>query len=561
VHASHIVVAGNGSDGELRHAAIELEVFRDVLRQMFPSQRLASPVPATVVLFGDDASFARFKPVDQNGRRVDAVVGYFMPLADTNYIVANVHRDGAFSLEVAFHEYTHYLLEQNSRDIPLWFNEGVADYYSTFRVEPATGLSVIGTPPASRVAWLRSHSLLPLETLLSTSSAIGLFQTQDRATFYAQSWALVHYLTLGNDGRRHGQLDAYLNNLERGLPIDRAFKSAFDCGYGQLEQELRQYIRSPHWATQTVRVDAGLAPETASVEPMAEADAGAMLADMLVRARAREAEGAIADVLALDPSHPQARLSQALLRLQQQREIEAIDELQALAGEDATSFSVHLHLASALMAVGRGEEAARAAEHAVALNSESPSAWFCLAEAAAVSGAQEQADRAMARLQQLRANPDRYRQRAEDLFRLGLDAAAVRDAHAFLDRVGWSSERAPRAALVAALAHRRLGQTSEADDVLRRIRAFVRHGSWTESVLDYFQARLTAGELLSRAKDDAEKTEAHTFVGLDDERAGRRDEALSHLGWVRKRGVTASPERAFALGALSRLEKTTGLAK
>lgn len=558
VRSAHFVMAGNGSDNELRQAATEMESFRQVLQQMFPSLRLTSPAPTRIILFGDDGSFARFQPADRSGRRVGTVVGYFMPLPDTNYIIANVHGGRAFSLDVLFHEYTHYVLDQNAHSVPLWFNEGVADYYSTFRLDPATGLRVVGTPPASRLSWLRRSALLPLEKMLSSHGAARLLQDQqDRATFYAESWALVHYLTLGDDGRRQGQMDAYLENLDRGLPIGEAFRAAFNCTYRQMEQELRRYIGSARLPALTVRTDTDAPPAVRPVTAMTEVDARAMLADVLVRLHAREADEAIAGALAREPANRQARLSLALLRLQQQREGDAVDLLEALAREDGGDYAVQLNLVAALMEARRYDEATDAAERAAALNCESPTAWFRIAEAAEAAGREKQADEAMARAQRLRPNPDRYRERAYDLFRLGLNAAAARDARAFLDRTGWGNEQTPRVALLMAVAERRLGQFADADTLLERVRTVVESGSWMESLVLYLQAQLTAPQLLSMAREPAEKTEAHTYIALEADLAGHCQEALSHLHWVRDQGNTTSTEYALALGALKRLETTT----
>jgi len=558
VRSEHFVMAGNGSENELRRAAAEMESFHQALHQMFPSLRLTSPDTARIILFGDDGAFSRFQPTDRNGRRVGTVVGCFMPLADANYILANVHRGHDFSLEVLFHEYTHYVLAQNGHSIPLWFNEGVADYYSTFRVDPATGLRVIGTPPGSRLAWLRRCELLPLEAMLSARGAVQLFEAQqDRATFYAQSWALVHYLTLGNDGRRQGQVEAYLGNLERGLPLDEAFRAAFHCSYRELEQELQRYIASAQLPALTVRVEDAAPSAAAQVAPMAESDARAMLADVLVRLHSGEAEEAIAGILAREPAHQQARLALARLRLQQQRESDAIDLLDALARDagGGGGYAVQLNLASALIGAGRYDEAVAAAERAAALEGEAPMAWLRMAEAAEAAGRAAQADAAMAKADCLRPNPDRYRERAYDLFRLGLDAAAARDAHAFLARVGWSNQHAASTALLAVLAHRRLGQLPEADRLLADARVNVEAGSWAENMVAYFQSQLTSPQLLSRARELTEKTEAHACIGLQEELAGHKREALAHLRWVKEQGCATSPEYALALRALKRLEK------
>jgi Flp pilus assembly protein TadD len=289
---------------------------------------------------------------------------------------------------------------------------------------------------------------------------------------------------------------------------------------------------------------------------MLQADADALQADLLSRlGSGDDAEKAARLALALDPEHPQARLALAKVRLLQGRSKEAIELLETLVDKPSVNLGAQMALASALIAAGRYEEAVQPAERAVQLNDQAASAWYSLSLALAVLDRDRQADSAMQRYLELEPSPEVYHTRAYLLFRLGKDAAAARDAKAFLERAGWGHESAPYIAFLSALAYRRLGQNAEADAVLERARPAVTSGTWTEKVLDYMQRRMTTDAFLSRAKENGEKTEAHTYIGFDLAVAGKRDEAVVHFKWVQKQGSRNYVEYPMAVAELERLEK------
>src|SRR5215475_12693154 len=61
--------------------------------------------------------------------------------------------------------------------------------------------------------------------------------------FYAESWATVHYLLFGAEGKRRNQFTQLLAALSRGEPFEDSFGEAFQTDYGTLEDEVREYIR------------------------------------------------------------------------------------------------------------------------------------------------------------------------------------------------------------------------------------------------------------------------------------------------------------------------------
>jgi tetratricopeptide (TPR) repeat protein len=341
------------------------------------------------------------------------------------------------------------------------------------------------------------------------------------------------------------------------LPFERAFTEAFQCTYDQLESELRTYVNARTLPGVGIRRTSTEELEAADMQSMLQADADALQADLLSRlGSGDDAEKAASRALALDPEHPQARLALAKVRLWQGRSAEAIALLETLVGKPSVNLGAQIALASALTGAGRYEEAVQPAERAVQLNDQAASAWYALSLAFAVLDRQRQADLAMQRYLELEPSPESYHTRAYLLFRLGKDAAAARDVKAFLERAGWGHESAPYVAFLSALAYRRLGQNADADAVLERARPAVTPGSWTEKVLDYMQRRLTADAFLSRARENGEKTEAHTYIGFDLAIAGRRDEAVVHFKWVQKQGSRNYVEYPMAVAELERFEKS-----
>src|SRR4051794_12233997 len=123
-----LVVVGNARESDLQRVGVEIERFRQALQTMFPGIRLDAPVPTTVVVFRDDHALTPFKP-RVRGKPLDNVAGYFTSLPHANYIVLAPSGYQPFTFQLIFHEYTHYIINRNFKRLPLWLNEGLAEFY------------------------------------------------------------------------------------------------------------------------------------------------------------------------------------------------------------------------------------------------------------------------------------------------------------------------------------------------------------------------------------------------------------------------------------------------
>jgi hypothetical protein len=128
--------------------ALRFEQFREVVTQLLPAALRAGSAPVVVIVFPDMRSYRPFMPV-ANGRTV-LVDGFFVDGADTNYITLNIEA-GEQAFPVVFHEYSHLLLSSAFAHAPLWFNEGLAEYFSTFEVAGGGRRVLLGKPLA--VMW------------------------------------------------------------------------------------------------------------------------------------------------------------------------------------------------------------------------------------------------------------------------------------------------------------------------------------------------------------------------------------------------------------------------
>src|SRR5207237_10249263 len=123
VSSKHFTLIGNASDKEIRQVATRLEQFRDVFERLFTNAKFNTPVPTTVIVFKSMGSYKPFNPGNN--------AGYFQKGEDVNYITLTTDAtQNPFS--VIYHEYVHLLLDNISGNVPTWFNEGLAEYYSAF---------------------------------------------------------------------------------------------------------------------------------------------------------------------------------------------------------------------------------------------------------------------------------------------------------------------------------------------------------------------------------------------------------------------------------------------
>jgi tetratricopeptide (TPR) repeat protein len=219
-----------------RNIAFDLEELHAVLAGL-TTPRLNSPTPVFVYVFQNDDAFTPYKNLYLG--KPASVSGYFVRRPQANYIAINGDRRRDAS-GIVYHEYVHHFAANNLSGLPVWFEEGLSELYQSFRV--SGGKVQLGFADPIHLMRLNTTSLIPFNEFMAIHHNSPLYNERDRkGIFYAQSWALVHYLLVGSDERRP-EAHRFINLVTSGVPQTEAFDTAFSTDLAGLEDELRRYV-------------------------------------------------------------------------------------------------------------------------------------------------------------------------------------------------------------------------------------------------------------------------------------------------------------------------------
>ncbi|MEM1181331.1 MAG: DUF1570 domain-containing protein [Acidobacteriota bacterium] len=312
VQTRNFTLFGDASERQMQTVATSLESLRAFLDQM-SQDRVQAPVPTIIYVFRNRRSFEDYEPRDFSGEP-RGFTGYFHGASHANYIAIDGSRRKELG-RVAQHEYTHFFASYRLPPIPLWFNEGLAQFYESF--EAKKDHVNIGKILPHHLAWFEDRPLMPLLDLLAVKPHSPEYNEASHLTrFYAQSWALVHYLFLeAEDGR--AQLARFLE-LERRLPLAEAFGQAFGRSPTALEEELRAYVRSRRFTYRRSDLPPSVVDLKIAAQPLSEAEALARLGELLAVQgvfRYKSANAHFRRALELNPSEIRAHVGLGLAEM------------------------------------------------------------------------------------------------------------------------------------------------------------------------------------------------------------------------------------------------------
>jgi len=269
IHSANFTVISHV--GEKR--GIEIAQHCEQLRAEFSilMDRTSTNDPAPLLIFalnGEKEVGELTGADDRNSKHA----GLFLARADESFILIDASTD---PWAAAFHEYTHELLNANaSSNVQTWFDEGFAEYLSTF--ETRGGRADVGRVPVGELQFLRRNGkLLRLADLVrvnrnsETYNRSGLLQEM----FYAQSWLLVHYLF---DHQLIGRAQSFFDLMAAGIPLDDAAQKAFGMSSAKLEDELLAYAKGERFRFFSLPASRESPSASTSVQPLSDITVSAL---------------------------------------------------------------------------------------------------------------------------------------------------------------------------------------------------------------------------------------------------------------------------------------------
>ena len=352
VESKNFHLIGNATEQDIREVGAQLEQFREVFRRLLTNFNFNSPVPTNVVVFKDKLTFSEYKPVNSEGKRTEWAAGYFQSGEDANYIVLTIEGKKADIYRTIFHEYVHFLVNnQIGRvNMPPWFNEGLAEYYELTEIEEAKR-AVLGKIDEKHLALLRKNKLISFETFINTDYYSLYRRNKDEAVlFYAQAWALTHFLRHGNSGSRSSQMLKFIELIAAGGKSGESFQKTFQIDYADLENDLKKYIERKSFSTSSINFDNKLDFDRAmQTSTVTNAESKAVLGDLLFHInRLTEAATHLDEALRLDGKSVLANTSLGLVKIKQNDFTEAGKYFEKALAINDKNYLTHFRYAYAL---------------------------------------------------------------------------------------------------------------------------------------------------------------------------------------------------------------------
>src|SRR6266436_5520188 len=244
VRSPHFVVASNAGEKEARRIADQFEQIRSLFHTAFGSLRVDPAQPVVILAAKNENTMKMLLPEDWEVKGHVHPAGLYQQGEDKHYVILQLDSAGANPFHSLYHEYTHALMHLNFTGLPLWLDEGLAEFYGNSRLGEKE--SRIGTIDETHLYILGQNKLLPIEMLLNVEESSPYYNEANQASvFYAESWALVHYLMLDPEAQQRQLLKNFLASWDKSGNQMEAAQLAFgDLGhFGKVIQAYSQQRR------------------------------------------------------------------------------------------------------------------------------------------------------------------------------------------------------------------------------------------------------------------------------------------------------------------------------
>lgn len=350
----HFLVVTDGSERQGRQLALHFEAIRSVFEQTL-GLRVESGKPFVVMGFKDEKSMRALMPEYWEKKGGVRPAGGFRPGGDRIYAFIRLDAGGEGPYRVVYHEYTHMVLHLSFRSLPLWLEEGLAEFYGTSTIGDKDVR--LGRPKAESIMALREGKRIPLDELFLANHDSPYYSEASKARmFYAQSWALTHYLMLAEDtgAGQPSRISRFLSLLGRGVAEDEAILQVFGDA-ADLQAALGRYMESQAFPVILIKAKSAASAMDYGARALSPAEAAARLGDFLLHeGRTDAAKPLLEEALRLQPDLAAAQESMGSLFLQKGEGAEALRWFEKAIAGDAASFLAYYYHAM-LILTERGE--------------------------------------------------------------------------------------------------------------------------------------------------------------------------------------------------------------
>jgi len=320
LRSPNFIVVTNDNEKHARLVAREFELIRAVFLQYF-GRTGRTDRAITILAAKDEPTLRSLVPEFWEKKNSMHPAGIFLNGVDANYVGlrldVSLNQEAFVPYEAVYHEYVHYLMRRLRSQLPLWMVEGLAEFYGNTRIESKQVL--VGAPSPMNVALLREKQLLPISTLFDVDASSPYYHEESKTSiFYAESWALTHYLITRDWKEKTHRVNDFVELLGKG--VDQKEAAGRTIGDSEsLEPVLQKYVQRFLFTAEGLeppRID----ENAFQTRELSEAESLAARADFMAHDRHyTEAQAMLEESLKLDPKLPSAYASMGFLCFQQRK--------------------------------------------------------------------------------------------------------------------------------------------------------------------------------------------------------------------------------------------------
>jgi len=297
IHSTHFTVITDAGENRGREVALRFEQMRTEFAILLSKDRLNQSIPLTILALNNDQAYYQLAPLRQ-GQPID-VPGFFLPGEDQDFIVLNMSEPESW--RAVARDLSLMFLNCNYPPAQGWFDEGLAEYFSSIRVDnkqveigadpdarrpPSANTQDQSDPHSTKslTELLGGETWIPLTDLFAAKHAASVGVPVANPTIYeAESWAVVHYLL---HEKRLPEIGTYFGLvLNQHLKPEEAIQQAYGMSATQLEKTVKDYFQARSTSGLVDRSPVSVGPEDSTVtsKSMPESDARVLYAGIQVR--------------------------------------------------------------------------------------------------------------------------------------------------------------------------------------------------------------------------------------------------------------------------------------
>lgn len=250
VKSPNFIIITDLNEEKARHLIEDLEAYRHFSIEMMGLDIINNLSPLKIFAISSNSNFRKLDlPENWAGVFSLDLFGY-SAIANVNGYT-NSMKNTNFGRQVLFHEYNHFLVRftQNAKHVPMWYDEGMAEYWGTFKFDgekvyvgdfAAIAFRAYDMMNGGGSLIMDSEKLFKTKELPMTSEKLK--DQMAVGQFYGQAFFMVHYLHSSNELR--DQLNNYIKYLNWGYNEDKAFEKAFHKTYAELDKSAKKYLNA-----------------------------------------------------------------------------------------------------------------------------------------------------------------------------------------------------------------------------------------------------------------------------------------------------------------------------